>query len=499
MKKIGVLLCAGAMAVSLTACGGKEETKKTESADTNAMWDQNTEAQGEAGQTVSGSSVDSSMSSSMDLYYKALTNVAPFVSVDENGKEVYLKDFQYVSGGSSNDVTITPTQFAVVDMDGDGQKEVVLELDMGYDGAYEVLHTIGDKVYGYNYVYRAMNKLYADGSALGSSGADTWSIYKLSFTTTSAQSKDVAGCNQGSYFINETQSATEQEYESYQESLTPAQWYAFTESNLQAQLGTSEDTTGSSEGESTYGDENTSGDTTSNTSDQTSIVAVAKKTTGYIFSDSQYELLTDEQVKYIPKDLLRYARNEIYARHGYTFDTSDMKSFFENKDWYTASISKLAWNDNTNLTSIERSNVSLITKYENDSMTHQALTLTQRNGVTIASDGDFSIELPSEWSTNKFFVMKYQDAETTSYEFISRNNFLYGSGGTVFILVKSNGEYDGTHFMDNVIDFGEAGGYHYYMGQSTDVQVNSQASGLLDEWKTLNNGYQQIADSFSAQ
>ena len=209
--------------------------------------------------------------------------------------------------------------------------------------------------------------------------------------------------------------------------------------------------------------------------------------------------MTDEQVKYIPKDLLRYARNEIYARHGYTFDTSDMKSFFENKDWYTASISKLAWNDNTNLTSIERSNVSLITKYENDSMTHQALTLTQRNGVTIASDGDFSIELPSEWSTNKFFVMKYQDAENTSYEFISRNNFLYGSGGTVFILVKSNGEYDGTHFMDNVIDFGEAGGYHYYMGQSTDVQVNSQASGLLDEWKTLNNGYQQIADSFSAQ
>lgn len=127
MKKIGVLLCASAMAVSLTACGGKDESRKTENVDSNAMWEQNTQTQGEEEQKVSDSSVEASTDSVMDLYYKVLTNKTPFVSVDEAGKEVYLNDFQYVSGRSSNDVTITPTQFAVADMDGDGNKEVVLD------------------------------------------------------------------------------------------------------------------------------------------------------------------------------------------------------------------------------------------------------------------------------------------------------------------------------------------------------------------------------------
>lgn len=492
MKKIGVLLCASAMAVSLTACGGKDESRKTENVDSNAMWEQNTQTQGEEEQKVSDSSVEASTDSVMDLYYKVLTNKTPFVSVDEAGKEVYLNGFQYVSGGSSNDVTITPTQFAVADMDGDGNKEVVLELDMGFDGAYEVLHTIGDKVYGYNYVYRAMSKLYDNGYALGADGANTWNIYQLSFTEAAAQSKNIAGCNAGAYFINETQSATEQEYEDYQESLTPAQWYSFTESNLQAQLGTTGNSTADS-GEASIDE----GGNTYN-SDETSMITVAKKTSGYML-DSEYETLADEQVKYIPKDILRYARNEIYARHGYIFETSDMKTFFENKEWYTPTISKSAWNDNTNLSVIERSNVALITKYENDTMTQEALSLTEKNGVTVASDGDFSIELPSEWNSGNFFVMKSQDAEGVSYQFISRNNFMYGSGGMVFNLVKNIGEYEGTDFMDNVIDLGEAGGYHYYMGQATDVQKNSQVSGLLNEWNKLNKGYQQIADSFSAQ
>ena len=71
------------------------------------------------------------------------------------------------------------------------------------------------------------------------------------------------------------------------------------------------------------------------------------------------------------------------------------------------------------------------------------LSLTEKNGVTVASDGDFSIELPSEWNSGNFFVMKSQDAEGVSYQFISRNNFMYGSGGMVFNLVKNIGEYEG--------------------------------------------------------
>ena len=51
---------------------------------------------------------------------------------------------------------------------------------------------------------------------------------------------------------------------------------------------------------------------------------------------------------------LRIMRNEIYARHGYIFDSKDMHRHFSSKDWYCP-ISK-----NVTLSAIEKSNVEYI-------------------------------------------------------------------------------------------------------------------------------------------
>ena len=70
------------------------------------------------------------------------------------------------------------TRFALLDMDGDGEKEAALEIaqpsgagDEFYRAGYLILDAQGGVVYGYEMYIRSMNELKADGSFLYSSGA----------------------------------------------------------------------------------------------------------------------------------------------------------------------------------------------------------------------------------------------------------------------------------------------------------------------------------------
>lgn len=54
----------------------------------------------------------------------------------------------------------------------------------------------------------------------------------------------------------------------------------------------------------------------------------------YIIEDSYCRYLTDEELKKYNKDTLALIRNEIYARHGYIFQTEPFKSYFNSKEWY---------------------------------------------------------------------------------------------------------------------------------------------------------------------
>ena len=57
---------------------------------------------------------------------------------------------------------------------------------------------------------------------------------------------------------------------------------------------------------------------------------------------------------------LRIMRNYIYAKHGYIFNSSDLKRFFSQYGWYTPRYR----NVDNQLSSIERANVQLISSYE---------------------------------------------------------------------------------------------------------------------------------------
>jgi hypothetical protein len=77
--------------------------------------------------------------------------------------------------------------------------------------------------------------------------------------------------------------------------------------------------------------------------------------TGRFFYASQV-LLNDKSFRKFDKATLRIMRNAIYARHGYRFDSQDLRDYFSRERWYHPAAS----NDGIRLSLLEQLNVDLI-------------------------------------------------------------------------------------------------------------------------------------------
>ena len=79
----------------------------------------------------------------------------------------------------------------------------------------------------------------------------------------------------------------------------------------------------------------------------------------YIFpSDRQY--ITEADMAGWNQKTALLARNEIYARHGYVFQTQEIQNYFAAKSWYTPNSSY----DGSGLNDVEKANVDTISAYE---------------------------------------------------------------------------------------------------------------------------------------
>jgi len=80
----------------------------------------------------------------------------------------------------------------------------------------------------------------------------------------------------------------------------------------------------------------------------------------YLIPDSDTKLLTEDDVKDLTYMQLVYARNEIYARHGYVFKDPKLAVYFEARSWYTKNPSFTVGQ----LSATEKANVNTIRKVE---------------------------------------------------------------------------------------------------------------------------------------
>ncbi len=79
----------------------------------------------------------------------------------------------------------------------------------------------------------------------------------------------------------------------------------------------------------------------------------------YILWNSSEEYLTESELSGLSAKELTYARNEIYARHGYIFKSDELNNYFGSLSWYNPDP-----NFNGTLHGIEESNVAFIKNYQ---------------------------------------------------------------------------------------------------------------------------------------
>lgn len=86
-------------------------------------------------------------------------------------------------------------------------------------------------------------------------------------------------------------------------------------------------------------------------------------TNDYIFWDSNIRYLSDNEVAALSLQQLNYARNEIYARRGYIFQSQELRDYFGSKYWYYGSIPSSQFSSAV-FNAYENANIELLKRYE---------------------------------------------------------------------------------------------------------------------------------------
>lgn len=83
----------------------------------------------------------------------------------------------------------------------------------------------------------------------------------------------------------------------------------------------------------------------------------------YILPNSSSVRLTSADINGLSLQLLNYAKNEIYARHGRIFDSPELNTYFSSKSWYRGTVSGDDFSDDV-LSDIEVANIDLLRERE---------------------------------------------------------------------------------------------------------------------------------------
>ena len=105
------------------------------------------------------------------------------------------------------------------------------------------------------------------------------------------------------------------------------------------------------------------GYTYSNIGSYTSHTVYGSTGSDFIFWDSNTRYLTDAEVAGLSLQQLCYARNEIYARRGYIFQSQELRDYFGSKSWYYGYIPGVSFSSSV-FNSYEMTNIELLKRYE---------------------------------------------------------------------------------------------------------------------------------------
>lgn len=169
----------------------------------------------------------------------------------------------------------------------------------------------------------------------------------------------------------------------------------------------------------------------------------------YIFPDSSTRALRNSELDGMTEDELCIARNEIFARNGYTFKSRNLMEYFLRKDWYEP-IMEVGNSDAILFTPVEKDNIDLLHEAELEAAKNadkiyrsqaDAPDLTKLDTAMgySASCQAFSVKLPNYWKD--YAVVTYEANRISFYERLSREA---GFGGSLMEITIWTYDWDYT-------------------------------------------------------
>ena len=139
---------------------------------------------------------DDNMSFGMEERYKAiLLGDGDFVNIDRSDQTIRLSLENIKEVVSDEDwVTAKVSKFTIIDLDGNGENEVVLWIQANErsDYGFEILYLQDQEVYGFTLPYRGFMHLKTDETFYSSGGMDNKGINKLRFSERGYTIEDVS-------------------------------------------------------------------------------------------------------------------------------------------------------------------------------------------------------------------------------------------------------------------------------------------------------------------
>lgn len=146
----------------------------------------------------------------MLAFWLVLTGRKPFVSVEEDYQEFYWDEFCW--NFSEPRYPYKVSGFMLVDMNGDGAKEVVMYCS---PESTQVLYYEDGVVYNYQFVFRGMKRITANGIYEGSSGASSSVICRLTKLDKNGYEEEILARMDGEYYEIGRQEVSQKDFFDY--------------------------------------------------------------------------------------------------------------------------------------------------------------------------------------------------------------------------------------------------------------------------------------------
>lgn len=153
-------------------------------------------------------------------------------------------------------------------------------------------------------------------------------------------------------------------------------------------------------------------------------------------SDSRY--IDVNEINHMSKGELRFARNEIFARHGRQFKSEDLKQYFSSKSWYHGNLSQEQFDESV-LNELEKTNLDLIKSMENSDSQSSSLEYLTGSLQQLGEADIINTLYTLDSGNTNMEIGEYSGTGETYINFLQGDKLIWGGTVTRYETLQNGG------------------------------------------------------------